>query len=80
MEKQISVNMNAFNKTLNFDIDEKHYDISNLVPENVWNIGDRIFPLHPFKDWEMRTEIRKIFVKYFRENIDENLDENEVVF
>jgi hypothetical protein len=80
MEKQISVNMSVFNKMLSFNVDGKYYDISDQVPESVWNIGDRFFPLHPFKDWEMRTEIRKIFVKYFRENIDENLNENEVVF
>ncbi len=77
---QINVNMSAFNKTLRFNIDGKDYDISDQVPENVWNIGDRQFPLHPFKDWEMRTEIRKIFVKYFRENIDKNLIDDNVIF
>jgi len=81
MEKRINVNMSAFNKKLDFNVDGKHYDISDQVPESVWNIwGDRQFPLHPFKDWEMRTEIRKVFIKYFRENIDENLTENEVIF
>ena len=78
--EQIIVNMSPFHKKLKFNVGEKEYDISGEVPENVWNIGDRKFPLHPFKDWEMRVEIRKIFVKYFKENIDENLDENEVVF
>ena len=72
--------MSAFNKTLKFNIDGKDYDISDQVPESVWNIGDRKFPLHPFKDWEMRTEIRKIFVKYFRENIDKNLIDDDVIF
>ena len=72
--------MSPFNKTLKFNVGEKDYDISNQVPESVWNIGDRQFPLHPLKDWEMRIEIRKIFVKYFRENIDENLIDDDVIF
>jgi len=78
--EQIIVNMSPFHKKLKFNVGEKEYDISGEVPENVWNIGDRKFPLHPFKDWEMRIEARKFFIKYFKENIDENLNENEVIF
>lgn len=76
----INVYMDAFQKTLKFNVVQKEYDVSDKVPEEVWNIGDRRFPLHPFKDWEMRKEIRKIFIKYFKENIDENLNEDEVIF
>jgi hypothetical protein len=80
MTIRINVQMNAFHKTLKFSLDGKDYDISNQIPEEIWNIGDRKFSLHPFKDWEMRTELRKVFIKYFRENINENLDEDDVIF
>lgn len=80
MTERINVNISPFHKTLKFNVMGKDYDISNEVPEEVWNIGDRKFPLHPFKDWEIRTEARKVFIKYFQENIDANLNEDEVVF
>ncbi len=80
MTTQINIKMSAFHKTLKFSLDGKDYDISDQIPEEIWNIGDRKFPLHPFKDWEMRTELRKVFIKYFRENIDKNLNEDDVIF
>jgi hypothetical protein len=63
-----------------FFLDGKEYDISSEVPDEVWNIGDREFPLKPMKDWEMRIELRKIFIKYFKENIDADLNEDEIIF
>ncbi len=80
MTHRINVHFSPFHKTLKFNIGKKEYDISNDISDDVWNIGDRKFPLHPLKDWEMRIEARKVFIKYFKENIDANLDENDVVF
>jgi hypothetical protein len=50
MTTQINIKMSAFHKTLKFNLDGKDYDISDQIPEEIWNIGDRKFPLHPFKD------------------------------
>jgi hypothetical protein len=76
----IFVNLSPYHKTLKFSLDEIEYDISNEIPESVWNIGNRNFPLHPIYDWELRKRAREIFIKYFKENIDSTMDENEIVF
>jgi hypothetical protein len=78
--KYIEVKISPFHKTLEFSVGGQNYDISNKVPEWVWNIGHRKFPLRPNFDWEIRMQARKVFIKYFKENIDKNLDENYVVF
>jgi hypothetical protein len=78
--EQITVYISPFHKTLKFNAKGKYYDMSNEIPESIWNIGDRKFPLNPIKDWEMRKEARKIFIKYFRENVDKDLNEDEVIF
>ena len=77
---QIIINLSPYHKTLKFYLDEKEYDISDKVPENIWNIGNRNFPLHPVYDWELRKGARKIFIEYFKQNIDAELDENDVIF
>jgi len=62
-----------------FRIENVDYDLSGLVPDSVWNIA-KTTPYHPEEDWKVRIELRKIFIKWFKENIDENIDENKVVF
>jgi hypothetical protein len=78
--EQININMSSYNKMLKFFVGQVEYDISDRVPEDVWNIGNREFPLNPIADWQMRTKLRDIFIKYFKENIDKELDEDCVVF
>ena len=78
--EQININMSTYNKMLKFFVGQAEYDISDKVPEEIWNIGDRKFPLNPIADWQMRTKLREIFIKYFKENIDKELDEDCVVF
>lgn len=78
--KMIDITLSPFGKTLKFSFDGKEYDISSEVPDEVWNIGAREFPLNPIKDWEMRIKLREVFIKYFKENIDENLNEDEIIF
>jgi len=68
-----------YSKTFLFNIDGIDYDLSNLIPDDVWNICTK-FPTHPEEDWRIRIELRKVFIKWFKENIDENIDENKVVF
>ena len=70
----------AYGKQFSFTINGEKHDLSHLVPEDVWNIGGRKFPLHPEDDWKMRKELRKIFIKYFKKNIDKNLKAKDVVF
>lgn len=77
---QIIVNLSSYHKTLKFYLDEKEYDISDKVSEEIWNIGDRNFPLHPVYDWELRKCAREVFIEYFKKNIDPELDENDIIF
>ena len=56
------------------------HNMSNLVPNEVWDIGGRKFPLRPLHDWQIRKKLRKIFISYFRNNIDKNLKSDDVVF
>lgn len=76
----IEVLYSNHNKTFKFILDGKTYDISSEVPEEVWNIGKRIYPINPIDDWKTRKELRKIFIKYFRKNIDKNLNGNDIIF
>jgi hypothetical protein len=77
---QINVEYSNYHKSLKFNIDGKEYDISSEVPEKIWNIGGRMYPINPIDDWKTRKELRKIFIKYFKKNIDKNLNTRDVVF
>jgi hypothetical protein len=70
----------VWKKEFGFTMDGKDYDLSTLVPEEVWNIGERKFPLHPQDDWLIRVKLRKIFIKYFKKNIDKKLRASDVIF
>ena len=59
-------------------IDDVDYDLSGLVPDSVWEIA-KTLPYHPEEDWKIRIELRKIFIKWFKENIDKNIDETKIV-
>lgn len=76
----ITVEYGNYHKVLKFTFDGKEYDISSEVPERVWNIGQREYPIHPLLDWQTRKELRKIFIEYFKKNIDKNLNEDDVTF
>ena len=60
-----------------FRIENVDYDLSDLVPDSVW---PKKLPCHPEEDWKVRIELRKIFIKWFKENIDEDIDETKVIF
>lgn len=76
----VRVEYSNYHKTLKFNVDGIWYDISSEIPEEIWNIGGRKFPINPIDDWNTRKEIRKIFIKYFKKNIDKNLRAGDVVF
>jgi len=80
MTRHIEASYSVYRKHFEFTVDETKYDISGLVPGSVWNIGDGQFPLHPLNDWMIRIELRKIFIKFFKESIDENLNVEDVIF
>lgn len=76
----INVEYSNYHKSLKFNVDGKEYDISSEIPERIWNIGGRKYPMNPIDDWKTRIELRKIFIEYFKKNIDENIQEEDVVF
>lgn len=61
-----------------FRINGIKYDISDKVPQEVWDIGKEFSPRNPIDHWKIRIELKKIFMKYFRENIDPNIQEEDV--
>ena len=77
---QYDVNYSIWNKKLTIKIDEKKYDISHMVSENIWNIGGGNFPTDPSDDWMIRKELRKIIIKFFKENIDKDVNVKDMVF
>ena len=77
---QYDVNYSVWNKSLTIKIDEKEYDISHMVSENIWNIGGRNFPIGTTDDWKIRKELRKIIIKFFKKNINKDVDIKDVVF
>ena len=80
MTEHIDISYSIYEKHFEFTVNGIKYDISYLVPDDVWEIGDGQFPTHPIKDWMIRKELRKIFIKFFKKNIDKNLSAKDVVF
>jgi hypothetical protein len=76
----VDVSYSAYKKKFKFRFCNIEYDISDIVPEKVWNIWDRALPIHPMEDWKIRTELRKIFIEYFKKNIDINLRDDNIIF
>ena len=76
---EVNISMSVVQRLLEVKVGEQLYDISTLVPEDVWGVGIEN-NVDPYKDWEMRKKLRIIFIKWFKENIDPTLDEDKVVF
>jgi hypothetical protein len=57
MGYDIDVHYSSYNKKFTFNVNQKEYDISNEVPDEVWNMTGGIFPTNPVADQKIRKRI-----------------------
>ena len=75
----ITMSYSVYNKTLIVKIDDVEYNLSSRVSKKVWDIGERIFPIHPTDDWEIRKKLRKYLVDFFTK-LDPEFDIDLLIF
>ena len=64
MEKN-NASFSFYHKTLKINIDNIEYDISNIVPDEIWNIGG--YPKSPQASWEIRGYLIKTLKNFIQE-------------
>lgn len=63
--------LSIYRKVLKLTVNDVDYDISNLVPDEIWEMGgNEVFPKHPEIDWKIRCELIKI-AREFVKSIDD---------
>jgi hypothetical protein len=64
----INVNYSIYNRTVTANIDQKEYDLSSMIPDEVW--GEKMeFPLHPIEEHKIRARLESFVSIWFETNV-----------